>query len=219
MYRFGVIVRLFVLVAQSLLSSQVKAETQEECLRNINNALAGCNNPNCSAVFEPQRAGCYSLPGDSRTEPQASQPAPAPYSAGARASTTRRAGQRAVQASSATRPAGQRTSQASHETQRASFKAPLLPGSCVLVRTQQGGANITQFGNELFAYVSNRCSVPIKFSWCWKYRGQSSCQINSISDTIMPGSESRIYGPTPDQTTSYHAIVCDVSTPSLSCVP
>mgnify|MGYP001759998693 CR=1 FL=1 len=70
---------------------------------------------------------------------------------------------------------------------------------------------------ELTAYVGNRCSVPIKVTWCWVPQGLGNCTPDSTSDVIAVGQRRMVHGPgKKNKYASY--VVCDATSGDKPCL-
>jgi hypothetical protein len=86
---------------------------------------------------------------------------------------------------------------------RASYYAPLTDPTCVEYETEGSGS--------LYAQITNTCSVPVIFHWCWVPVGASNCTPDSTSDIIPIGSTVSVHGPARNQQPLASFIACDMS--------
>ncbi len=61
------------------------------------------------------------------------------------------------------------------------------------------------------AEVSNDCSMPVIFYWCWIGSGQKSCQPYSQTSIIEPKKRENIAGPQQNQQAQANFVVCDMT--------
>ncbi|TAE79940.1 MAG: hypothetical protein EAZ74_04245 [Alphaproteobacteria bacterium] len=68
-----------------------------------------------------------------------------------------------------------------------------------------------EFAGQMLIPLTNNCSVPIAFHWCWVPEGAVNCTPNAVSNVIEVGQTSKIYGPIKGQQRIAKFMVCDMS--------
>lgn len=86
--------------------------------------------------------------------------------------------------------------------------APHAQQSCVAYRLSD---------DALVATVSNRCTFPVEWRWCWVPEGMGECRPDNLSGIIMPEGEVVVSGPEQGATRKAKSVVCDMTDADKFC--